>query len=135
MNLFNQISSRKLGWGETTIFANFLNNMLFIFVLGGEFVLQWVIVEFLPLHMFFRTESLTTYMHITCYSFGVGALIVNYAAKKIFADKNKFEKLFEFDFNETNDKARYFKVLQIADNIAQSANAKTPLIEKETHFD
>lgn len=37
MNLFNQISSRKLGWDEVNIFSSFFNNKWFIIVLVAEF--------------------------------------------------------------------------------------------------
>jgi Ca2+-transporting ATPase len=39
MSLFNQISSRKLGWKEINVFERFFNNYKFLLVLIGEFVL------------------------------------------------------------------------------------------------
>lgn len=45
-------------------------------------------------------------MHLACFSFGLGALLVNLAAKKATEDKEKFIKYFDLNFNETNDAAQ-----------------------------
>lgn len=81
MNLFNQLSSRKLGWKDVNIFDNFFNNKWFFFMVGGEFALQYLIVEIGG--DIFRTESLTWQMHLTCLAFGFGSLLVNLGVKFI----------------------------------------------------
>ena len=53
-------------------------------------------------------------MHITCVSFGIGAILVNIAAKKIFEDKEKFYPIFDFNFNESNDDTQYNPVFALA---------------------
>jgi magnesium-transporting ATPase (P-type) len=101
MNLFNQIACRKIGWSEYNIVSELFNNLWFFIIVGAEFTAQWFIVEVFNLN--FRTASLSWPMHITCYSFGIGAILVNLAAKKLFEDKDKYEDMFKFDFNETNE--------------------------------
>lgn len=101
MNLFNQIASRKIGWSDYNIVSELFNNIWFFIVVGSEFAAQWFIVEVFNLN--FRTAPLTWPMHIACLSFGIGAVLVNLAAKKLFEDKDKHEDMFKFDFNETNE--------------------------------
>ena len=56
-------------------------------------------------------------MHITCWSFAIGAVLVNLLARKITEDKVKFEPYFAFNFNENNDAGQYDKVLNLAGNL------------------
>lgn len=97
MNLFNQIACRKLGWREWNFFDNFFNNLYFFIVVIGEFVLQYLIVEFGA--DAFRTAPLTIVQHITCYSFGVGALLVAIGGKFI---PEKFAPKFAVPMNEND---------------------------------
>jgi magnesium-transporting ATPase (P-type) len=61
MNLFNQVSSRKLGWNEVNIFDNFFNNKWFFIILIGEILFQVFIVQFGGVvSMIFRTTPLDT---------------------------------------------------------------------------
>ena len=114
MNLFNQLSSRKLGWSEINIFSEFFNNKWFILVITAEGVLQWFIVEYF--NGMFRTAPLDWTMHITCLSFGIGALLLNIGSKKI--PEEKFKHYFELNFNETNDGSKYNPVLSLADGLS-----------------
>lgn len=53
-------------------------------------------------------------MHIACFSFGIGAILVNLGSKKLFEDRAKFYHYFDFKFNENNDEndptAKYFQM-------------------------
>jgi len=108
MNLFNQVACRKLGWADFKIHRNFFNNFWFLIVLFGEFVAQWFIVQ--VFNTIFRTAPLTWPMHITCYIFGAGTLAVHFLGKIIFDDKEVFRKVFDLNFNETNEagKSKFF---------------------------
>jgi Ca2+ transporting ATPase len=86
MNLCYKISCRKLDWDDLHIYENIFNNKWFLLVTGMEFGAQWLIVQFPLFNQIFRTVPLQMNMHITCWIFGLGALIVNLAAKKIFKD-------------------------------------------------
>ena len=115
MNLFNQVSSRKLGWSEYNLVSEFFRNRWFLFVLAAEAAAQWFIVEYF--NNIFRTEPLSWQMHITCLSFGIGAILVNLATKKITEDKAKFHKFFVLNFNETNDASTGNAVFNFADGL------------------
>jgi len=99
MNLFNQISSRKLGWREINIFESFFNNFWFLFVLVLEFVAQYAMVEYGG--AIFRTSPLDWRQHLTCFCFGFGALLVNLGLK--FVPEEHSAKL-NFKFNEGDNK-------------------------------
>jgi len=98
MNLFNQIACRKLGWKEWNFVDNFFNNLYFFIVVIGEFALQWFIVEIGS--DAFRTTPLTLVQHITCYSFGIGALLVAIGGKFI---PEKFAPKFALALNEADN--------------------------------
>ena len=108
MNLFNQFNSRKLGWREFNIVDNFFNNIFFFIIVGGEFVGQWFIVELGG--SVFRTESLDWRMHLACYCFGFGSILLSLAIKAI---PEEHATKFAFKLNETegtdgNDMASRF---------------------------
>jgi magnesium-transporting ATPase (P-type) len=119
MNLFNQVSSRKLSWSSLNIFEEFFINKWFLLVLTAEIGLQWLVVEYF--NDIFRTESLDWRMHLTCFCFGLGAMLVNIASKKM--PEEKFKAYFEFNFNETNDSSNYNKFLNYADGLSNKANS------------
>lgn len=100
MNLFYQVSCRKLGWNEMNVLEHFTNNSWFIIILGGEFAIQWLIIEFPLFQIIFRTVSLEWSMHITCWIFGLGAIGVNLAAKKVFDDEDAYAPYFNIKMNE-----------------------------------
>lgn len=110
------VASRKLGWADIKIFSEFFNNKWFLIVLLAELGLQWAVVEYF--HVIFRTESLDWRQHLTCWCFGLGALLVNLASKKM--PEEQFKKYFEFEINETNDSAKYNKFM----NVTQGLTAK-----------
>lgn len=117
MNLFNQIASRKLGWAEIRFHRSLFNNKWFLFVIAAEFGLQWCIVEYFG--GIFRTHPLEWTMHIACFSFGIGALLVNIGAKLAMKNKEEsLEKHFDFNFNENNDASQYNKVLNLAGGLS-----------------
>ena len=102
MNLFNQINSRKLGATELNVFAHFLNNFYFLLVLLAEFVATFFMVQYGG--SIFRTAPLTIEMHIACYSFGFGSLIVGAVLK---LTKPEFLALFErVPFKESSHDSR-----------------------------
>jgi len=43
MQLFNSFNCRKLGLKEFNIFSRIHNNLLFIVIVAGEFIIQWII--------------------------------------------------------------------------------------------
>ena len=95
MNLVNQINCRKLGWSDLNVFQHFFNNLAFFVVLGGECAAQWFIVEYGG--DAFRTHSLTWAMHICCWSFAVGSLLVGFLGKFIPLEHSS---KFALNFNE-----------------------------------
>lgn len=103
MNLFNQINCRKLGWSEINIFDNFFNNIYFFIIVAGEFAAQYFIVQIGG--DVFRTEALDWRMHLTCYMFGLGSLLVSLGCKYIPEQHQAFFafKLNENEGNEGND--------------------------------
>ena len=115
MNLFNMVSSRKLGWSDLKIHSEFFNNKWFLIVLAAELGLQWAIVEYF--HVIFRTESLDWRQHLTCWCFGLGALLVNLGSKKM--PEEQFKKYFEFEFNETNDSSKYNKFMNVTQGFSK----------------
>jgi hypothetical protein len=115
MNLFNQLACRKLGWSEYNLVAEIFRNKWFLFVVAAEAAAQWFIVEYF--NNVFRTAHLSWQMHITCVSFGIGAVLVNLATKKITEDKDKFHKYFVLNFNETNDASSGNAVFNFADGL------------------
>jgi len=100
MNLFNMLACRKIGWSDVRLHEHLFNNKWFFFVLAIEVVLQWFIIEFPGLNEIFRTTHLRWSMHITCFTFGFGALVVNIAAKKVFNDEAAYAPFFEFKMSE-----------------------------------
>lgn len=56
-------------------------------------------------------------MHIACFSFGLGALLVNIAVKKALPDEEKFSKTFDINFNENNE-VRENKLLNFTDGLS-----------------
>lgn len=117
MNLFNMVASRKLGWSDLNIFSEFLNNKWFLFVLAAELGLQFATVFFEYFHPIFRTESLDWRQHLTCWCFGLGALLVNLGSRKL--PEEQFKKYFEFEFNETNDKEKYGKFMGMTQGLSK----------------
>lgn len=116
MNLCYQISCRKLDWDNLHIYKHIFNNKWFLFVMGIEFGAQWLIVQFPLCNQIFRTTPLQLNMHITCWMFGVGSIIVNLAAKKIFNDAAKHSRMFDIPFNEKNDEESYNFILKFIMN-------------------
>lgn len=57
-------------------------------------------------------------MHLACFSFGFGALLVNLSSKKGLEDREKFQKYFEFNFNESNDPAVKNAVFSVTDRFS-----------------
>lgn len=99
MNLFNQISSRKLGWDEINIFSSLFNNKWFLIVLIAEGAFQWLIVQWGGiLGMIFRTTPLDYIQWITCLSFAIGSLLVNLGIKFIPPEHSA---KFNIPFNES----------------------------------
>jgi magnesium-transporting ATPase (P-type) len=58
MTLAYQFTCRKLGWSDMKLHSHILNNRWFLYVLAGEFGIQYVIVEFPLFQGIFRTTSL-----------------------------------------------------------------------------
>lgn len=81
--------------------SHIFNNKWFLLVLAGEFGIQYVIVEFPLFQDIFRTTSLSWPMHITCWVFGLGAIGVHLAAKKIFENEDQFSRHFKINMSET----------------------------------
>lgn len=71
--------------------------------MGAEFGAQYIIVEFPLFQPIFRTASLPLSMHITCWVFGVGALVVNIMAKIIFKNEDHYSRYFRFKMSENPD--------------------------------
>jgi len=96
MNIFNQINCRKLGMKEFNVFANFFNNILFIIIVGGEFVAQWFMVSIGG--QLFRTTPLPFSMVLASVLFGAGSLLVAVILKTI--PEQHVEKI-TFELDET----------------------------------
>lgn len=108
--------------------SHITNNSWFLIVVGAEFAFQYFIVEFPLLQVIFRTESLTTPMHITSWVFGVGAIIVNLAAKKVFDNEDHYAP--KFKINMTEDLALQADALINFSNKYQTKLAKRKVEEK-----
>jgi magnesium-transporting ATPase (P-type) len=92
MNIFNQINCRKLGLKDFNVFERIYNNLLFIIIVGGEFVAQWAMVSFGG--KLFRTTPLPFSMVLASVLFGAGSLLVSVILKATpenFAEKFKIE--------------------------------------------
>jgi hypothetical protein len=100
MNLFNQINCRKLGWSDMHLHEHLFNNKWFIFVIAGEFTMQWFIVEFPLFNTIFRTTHLRWSMHFTCWIFGAGSIIINLISKKVFDNEDRYLPYFKLNINE-----------------------------------
>jgi magnesium-transporting ATPase (P-type) len=118
MNVFNSFASRKIGWADYKLHKELFNNKWFFIITIAEVAMQWLIVEFPFFNNIFRTAPLTLGMWLTCLGFGVAAIGVNLLTKKIFEDKEKYFSLFDFKFNETNEKEEGNKILSFADNFS-----------------
>jgi magnesium-transporting ATPase (P-type) len=130
MNLCYKITCRKLDWSDIHIYENILNNKWFLFVTAVEFGAQWLIVEFPLFNTIFRTVPLALNMHITCWMFGLGAIAVNIAAKKIFNNSKVHYKIFNVPFNEKNDKENYSKVLKLFEVFKSKYQSKPDEIDR-----
>eukprot|EP00899_Mesostigma_viride_P028596 jgi/Mesvir1/8921/Mv14206-RA.1 len=73
MQLFNQINSRKVR-GERNVLAGLTEHPLFLYIVGGELLAQWLIVEFGG--RAFDTTHLTLEQWAACIGFGAGSLVV-----------------------------------------------------------
>jgi hypothetical protein len=94
----HQLNSRKIGWSDVNIFDNFFNNKWFFFIIILELAAQWLIVQVGG--DAFRTGALTMTMHLVCWGFGFGCLLVSFISKKIpIAHASKFA----FNLNESNE--------------------------------
>ena len=102
MTMGYQLTCRKLGWSEMNIVSHLFSfdNKWFIIVFLSEFVMQWLIVEFPLFNEIFGTVHLRWSMHITCWIFGLGAIAVNLAAKKVFDNEEHYSKFFKIDMEE-----------------------------------
>ena len=49
-------------------------------------------------------------MWLTCICFGIGAIFANFISKKIFEDKEKYSRVFNFKFNEKKEEDRFQKM-------------------------
>jgi magnesium-transporting ATPase (P-type) len=99
MNLFNQVSSRKIGWNDVNIFESFFKNKWFLIVLAAEFGFQWFVVQWGGIiGLIFRTTPLTLVQWITCLSFAVGSLLVNLGSKYVPPEHSA---KFNIPFNES----------------------------------
>jgi hypothetical protein len=91
MNLFNAFNCRKIQPKEYNIFSRFFNNFLFLFIVAGEFFLQYLMITIGG--KIFRTTPLPFTLFITSVAFGVGTLIVGVLLKttpEAWLDKIKF---------------------------------------------
>ena len=78
MQVFNEINARKLGAKEFNIFHGFLNNFMFLFIIFGTIIVQYVLVQYGGIPV--RTSPLTPRQHLLCaaigmFSFVQGALV------------------------------------------------------------
>ena len=117
MTLGYQLTCRKLGWSEMNILSHFFNNKWFIGVLLGEFGLQWFIVQFPLFNEIFGTEPLEWSMHITCWVFGLGAIAVNLAAKKVFDNEEHYSKFFKMGMEEDPANQRKKMLFRLQDDM------------------
>ena len=96
MQFFNEVNCRKLGAKDFNIFSHFFNNLYFLIILGGQFAMQYVFVEFGG--YIFRTAPLPLLMHVASLSFGVGSLLVSALLK---ATPEVWLEKIKFNFNES----------------------------------
>jgi hypothetical protein len=116
MTLGYQLTCRKLGWSEMNILSHLISwdNILFLIVMLGELGIQALIVEFPLFNEIFGTEHLQWSMHFTCWIFGLGAIAVNLAAKKVFDNEEHYSKFFKIGMEEdpTNQRKKMLFKLQ-----------------------
>jgi len=77
MQLFNSFNCRKLGVKDYNIFSRIYNNLLFLIIVAGEFVVQFFIVYLGGIvGEIFGTTPLTFTMAMVSIAFGAGSLLV-----------------------------------------------------------
>ena len=73
MQIFNEINARKLGVKEFNVFSGFFNNPLFLLILVGTMIVQYLLVQYGGSPV--RTIPLTQDQHLICIAIGAGSLI------------------------------------------------------------
>ena len=72
LQVFNEINARKLKSNELNVFANFLNNPLFLIIMISTLIIQYLCVEFGGQSL--KTVPLTFHEHLIC--LGLGSLSI-----------------------------------------------------------
>mmetsp|Transcript_5817 Transcript_5817/g.15174 ORF Transcript_5817/g.15174 Transcript_5817/m.15174 type:complete len:1075 (-) Transcript_5817:70-3294(-) len=73
MSLFNQINCRRVG-DEVDVLEGLANNEFFLYIIGGEFLLQWAIVQYGG--ELFKTVALDYKEWGLCVALGAGTMLV-----------------------------------------------------------
>lgn len=106
MNLFNQINCRVIEADEVNVFKTFLNNPIFLIVLGAEILFQQLMINagYSTLgSALLGTAPMTKGMEITCWVFGALSLAVNVGLKKIPIEKFEiFRRLIDLESDDDN---------------------------------
>lgn len=81
MQVFNEINARKIGAKEYNIFHGFFNNFLFLGIILGTIVVQYLLVQYggVPI----RTSPLTIKQHMLCIGIGMFSWIQGVIVKAV----------------------------------------------------
>lgn len=84
LQLFNEINCRKLQRHEFNVFENFFNNPMFISVLVGTLVIQWILVQIGGSVMQCAPTDFSKFL--VCIAIGATSLIVGVVIKIVLPD-------------------------------------------------
>lgn len=121
LQLFNQISCRKIGEGSINIFDQILKNKYFLLVITGEFAVQIGSTYFsIPRHFTKQTElSKSEYGGLL--AIGASALLVNFLIKKLIPNKviDKVHGWVSKFIDEDSDNADNNKILNAFNTLSE----------------
>lgn len=84
LQVFNEMSCRRIKSRELLIFENFCNNWIFLFILVVTIVVQYALVLFAGLAM--KTTELTWEQHLVCLALSVNIITWGILCKMIFPE-------------------------------------------------
>ena len=134
LQVFNEINARKLGPKEYNIFHGFFNNLLFLGIVLGTCIVQYLIVQYGGVPV--RTSPLTTKQHLLCVGIGMFSWVQGVLIKALLP-ATWFEWLhFKEDImTDEEEKASVVTSFRksFRQSLAKSASKQSSRIEGKVH--